>query len=1529
MAVYRTDIEKALDELISYEEGMKFQSLAVVLAKQKWPDLIACERKWDEGLDAHAPGSLAEDGRGKGLACSITASLDKIKTDAKKVQAHFDDVRVLIFATPQKVTNHTGKTWAREILETFGYELVVVSREEVITSLLDSKNASICRTQLGIQVTVEPVVEELFQRARDATAELTANWLAHPRLAGRPLIELLAVKVDKQGNETGELLSLDTIRSWLFEGRRVVLEGPAGRGKTTTLIQLGSQNAPNDGLAFLIDLPAWARSGLDILSFVANMQPFRLRGIDAGNLAALSEVAHFSFLLNGWNEVPEIQSEDAVVALRQLERSFPAVGIIVATRTHHISPPLPGAFRVKLRPLSRIQRADYLRQSLGSLANQLESKLQGDPNLDDLSRTPFILAEVSAIYQSGGEIPTTKIAVLAAVMELQEKSDEHRDHLQLAPLMGHGAEYLADLAIQMTTRGATTISDESARATVSATSSRLRDAGQIATLPEPSSVLATLSARHVLERLDYPSVTFRFEHQQFQEFYAARLIRQQLGGLVGTGDYNRLREFARLYANEPAWEEPLKMVAQAIGEGTLAGPGDIHEVRAGKALLQAAMIVDPIFAGTLSRLCGSDVWKEVSVPLGERLRSWFQVSDENHQQCALAGMIATGSEEFSDILIPLLTSDDEQISRGAYRAGGEFHLSSLGSEWRNVVKGWPERARIVFVEELRLHQTMSWLPHVLEDFATNDASASVRAEAIGGLSWIGAVEELERVLKTLEDDDFARVVGELSVGRIPPSLRSRALNLNEQLYESSTEPISRLRYLLRASQLGAIGISEKLKGELMSVPTEQIKDNVTEYVIKPALNIVRAIEPHWVSDWVARRIAEGSLWRDDWSTFITTISGEMKEQLLEAVATQELRQVLTPGPIRVLTAIGDLDLAEAIFGKLCEVASADAEEPVEDLTRITARQLEELFRALPPNVRIGGLSKRFDKEIDSDELNVLIGLLSRTVAGEADLRAALRDDLRQALRKYLKRGVPLVLAQDDYRGERKAYLATALARVGEPDDMADLSRLMRADIERVRCGRAALALGERTALAKGSSLTYSDWHVRAMVSLDPESAGPFLLEVLNEPEYESAAASGLLSVATASPFEGPFGYKKRDYGMVWEARAGRVPRGWDHERRERYATALGQHISRLLEERASSSQPSHYDYRLIVLGRLLAALDGHDSIAMVLRLVGLPGKWHGWRRVEALETLLFTGVELPAEATLNALNPTIDHLCSEGQYDNQSAHLLTRCLALLAFVDVPAIGINRIREVLEQAKLPMYELREVIAALGASRCSEALTLLRELVQNTKGDGLSQIVEEWIEAVAALGLPESVETLLSFVEPGDTNLIAFGSESYHGDILASHIARISQADDAVRHRVLTLCRSELSAAKRALLAKVVNRLGTGEAVAAGLNLIDDGATPEIPFELVQAVEAICLEQRPYNQAAGTFTYVPRGSNEIRAKLFGMVLRDNRRKRSAFSLLGQIEVWRLEYGRPTSEPRHPALESGEPWPPMNSNLQVGQA
>jgi hypothetical protein len=164
---YRTQIELALDEMISDETGKKFQGLAVVHAKQKWPQLVACERNWDGGLDAYASAELNSEKKCIGLACSITATSAKVEGDAREARKHYPDLRVLIFSTAKEVTQHTANIWAKDVLEKFGLQLIVVPREEFITWLLDPANADICRHQLGITESSAAEIDALIDQARE------------------------------------------------------------------------------------------------------------------------------------------------------------------------------------------------------------------------------------------------------------------------------------------------------------------------------------------------------------------------------------------------------------------------------------------------------------------------------------------------------------------------------------------------------------------------------------------------------------------------------------------------------------------------------------------------------------------------------------------------------------------------------------------------------------------------------------------------------------------------------------------------------------------------------------------------------------------------------------------------------------------------------------------------------------------------------------------------------------------------------------------------------------------------------------------------------------------------------------------------------------------------------------------------------------------------------------------------------------------------------------------------------------------
>jgi len=1512
MTVSRTDIEKALDEMIANEEWLPFQRLATCLARQRWPDLIASEPKKDLGADARASGSLAANGQGKVLACSLRRELGKIKGDAKEVRDHFPDVKVLIFATPRGVSNQMAENWSNELRESFGYELVVISREDIVLSLMEPRNAVICRTMLHIPVEIEPDLAELTEKVTRATCGVTANWFAHRRLADQPLIDLQAVRLE-EGEKRGETLTIAKIFDELLEGRRLVVEAPAGRGKTTTLIQLARRIGDANGLAFLIDLPEWARSGRNLLDFIAGMPPFKANAVDAQSLARVSNVERFSLLFNGWNELSETAAEMAENGLRAVDREFPTAGILVATRAHSIRPPFAGAFRISLLPLTRAERSEYLTAALGEHAQELGSKLQNNRALDELTRTPFILREVTKIFRAGRTLPTTKMGILHSVMRLLEETVEHYNELRRKPLSGNAAGYLSEFAIRMTARGDVTISETEARRVCNSAGRKLATEGQLTEVPEPGSVLDALCGHHVLERIDYPATAFRFEHQQFQEFYAALWLDRELAAVL-EGSNNEAAQFVKDYVNVPSWDEPLRMIAENIGWSSNETPAASRAVDRGKRLIEMALQVDPIFAADLVRLAGGAIWREVGDTLARRIRAWYSVEDANHKQCALAAMFASGSADFSDIILPLLTSDDRQVRLAAYRAWQEFHLSSLGADWQKTVSGWKEEARIEFVNELTVIQRRT---DVAEYFSLNDPSVEVRIEAVKVLSWIGASDQVAKALESLPEAALKDALLRLHREEIPPSLLPRALATYQDQFLSVTDAMQRIRNLLAQMELGETNIVEALKGELMRLPAGRM-ESYDENVLRAALEIIQKQDKQWASEWVAARITVGSLWHESWVGFVTRIPKTLKNELLNKLGSENLehrdRQI-----IAVLSAVADVAFAEEVFSRLCTARrKIDASGPTTDQTQgAIFRQLEDLFRWIPPVTTVASISRVSSKDFDEVEFRVISEVFSRVGGEESDLRSELPEELRQGLRRYLKRGIPFASSRGDASGQLLANLASALARVGDREDIADLAQLIQADLKRLKHIREAASKGQRIHGIMGWFM----WHLQAVMSLDREQAEAVLLPLLDEQEYEVDAAKFLLRLATVDKHEERFFPTKKNYGLIWKARDGHAPTQFIADRQWRLSAALRARISALLGERAASSEPERYTYKLEELAVVLAALDSQGSSDLVLRAVTLPARCNGWRRVEALEALLFNGVNVPAEAAINVLNPVIEQVSGNGFYsNNQDLWLLKSGLCLLPFVDNPAIGISRIREVIVQTRFPRHELPDIISALGYSRSPDALAFLRELA-GSDATGIEHIVRAWIDALANLGMPESKDLLLAFLDPRDNGFSPqLKLDNHDAELLASKIADIAGHDNATKQRILRLPNQDLNPERRSLLLKVIAALDTSDAMLAGLAVMNDGSDQPVPYELLKAFENLFLEHRPYGTSDNTYTVVSRSSNEVRKRLFELVLTDPRRRHSAFAMLGQIEVWRLENGRPNTEPRHPALDSGLVWPPL---------
>lgn len=251
----------------------------------------------------------------------------------------------------------------------------------------------------------------------------------------------------------------------------------------------------------------------------------------------------------------------------------------------------------------------------------------------------------------------------------------------------------------------------------------------------------------------------------------------------------------------------------------------------------------------------------------------------------------------------------------------------------------------------------------------------------------------------------------------------------------------------------------------------------------------------------------------------------------------------------------------------------------------------------------------------------------------------------------------------------------------------------------------------------------------------------------------------------------------------------------------------------------------------------------------------------------------------------------------------------------------PAPGIAKIRTLISELRLRAYELGGVVAALGASRCDDAIDGLMEFA-GPDGKGVDALGESWIEATGALEGARSTEILLSFLDP-DAKLLnrEFIPDNRHGDLLARLLAERAAKDKVLKDRLIGIAKGDLTQTKRMLLAKVFGQFTGEDDLVEGLCVLQDDGSG-VPYELIRSMENVFLERRPYGTTGNAYTLSPLGCNAVRKRLLEMVIGDPQRRESAFVLLGQIELWRLEHGRPADEPRHPAIESDVPWPPLLS-------
>src|SRR6202035_2403432 len=133
----------------------------------------------------------------------------------------------------------------------------------------------------------------------------------------------------------------------------------------------------------------------------------------------------------------------------------------------------------------------------------------------------------------------------------------------------------------------------------------------------------------------------------------------------------------------------------------------------------------------------------------------------------------------------------------------------------------------------------------------------------------------------------------------------------------------------------------------------------------------------------------------------------------------------------------DSAMVERIFARLCELRSIIERAPMQryEFEWAIETQLEELFRSLPPDFTVTGLSALLSRDVEASELTVVTRLCGSIGRQDFNERIQLPDDLRHFPPTYPKKGDGVVFSDDVFGSRHIGNLASALARVGEPEDL--------------------------------------------------------------------------------------------------------------------------------------------------------------------------------------------------------------------------------------------------------------------------------------------------------------------------------------------------------------------------------------------------------------------------------------------------------------------------------------------------------------
>jgi hypothetical protein len=408
-------------------------------------------------------------------------------------------------------------------------------------------------------------------------------------------------------------------------------------------------------------------------------------------------------------------------------------------------------------------------------------------------------------------------------------------------------------------------------------------------------------------------------------------------------------------------------------------------------------------------------------------------------------------------------------------------------------------------------------------------------------------------------------------------------------------------------------------------------------------------------------------------------------------------------------------------------------------------------------------------------------------------------------------------------------------------------------------------------------------------------------DYLADADFGHPAALVLAGQWTAAnePCDGERLWGGVDFSRVEEKRAARAS---DPDATSNEAETIFSTIEPLIADEATEDQKKH----AVALGVVAARLPHGQRDATIQKLVSLASRRS---RAALLQNLILSGESIDIEMVKNGLAEMFEAAKAQS-WIVSDGYELREWLRLLPFANPPAEAFDAVRALPDDQRR-VDRLEDMIAGFRAAPGDEAENVLFQLAE---ADPNLYANRTWRDAAIRRGTLSAARRFVNLAANG-----AFEGKGIDGWHMAHQLGGLLGEHPELRPHVYELLREGATAPGFPLLAHAVAEAPDADGL---LLLINIEMEQKRSFISWDTIEKVVTAHRPSENWKGAYEVVPIPAVELRRKLLAMTTVGGPTDVAA-RWLNQVDKIRDEYGTPDSEPRHPDLASGKPWPIMQPN------